>query len=279
MAFPRAIAIAEVAWSQQDHRNWDDFIIRMENQFPRLDNMGVKYSKGSFIVDITTQRENNRNLVVLSSEINGMETRYTIDGSDPVITSTLYNTPFELAKTGIIKAALFKKGKIAGSVNQREILVNKASGKPVTIIKPYSFKYPGTGDQAMTDGLTGTNDFKSGWQGYEGTHMEFTVDLLQPTKISSIKMNFVKSPAEWVLFPTEVVFSTSMDGNKWKKLDATKFDATSPSKREIKTAANNFPEMEIRYIKVTATSPIVLPDWHEYGGEPCWIFADELVVE
>jgi hexosaminidase len=279
MAFPRAIAMAEVAWSQQDHRNWDDFIIRMENQFPRLDNMNVKYSKGSFIVDITTMRENNRNLVVLSSETNGMEIRYTIDGSDPIITSALYNTPFELAKTGIVKAALFKKGKIAGSVNQREISVNKASGKPVTIIKPYSFKYPGTGDQAMTDGLTGTNNFKSGWQGYEGTHMEFTVDLLQPTKISSIKLNFVKSPAEWVLFPTEVVFSISSDGNKWKKLDATKFDASSPSQREIETAANKFQETEVRYIKVSATSPKVLPDWHEYGGEPCWIFADELVVE
>jgi hexosaminidase len=38
-AFPRAIALAEVAWSQQERRNWDDFINRMDNQFPRLDNL------------------------------------------------------------------------------------------------------------------------------------------------------------------------------------------------------------------------------------------------
>jgi len=131
----------------------------------------------------------------------------------------------------------------------------------------------------MTDGLTGTNSYKSGWQGYEGTDMEFTVDLLQHTKISSIKLNFVKNPKDWVLFPTEVIFSTSMDGNKWKKLEANKFDATSPSQKEVKSATSNFQETEVRYIKVTANSPKVLPDWHEYKGEPCWIFADELVVE
>lgn len=278
-AFPRAVALAEVAWSQQDRRNWDDFLNRMDNQFPRLDNLGVKYSKGSFIADFSMIRDKNRNLAVLSSETKGMEIRYTIDGSEPLTSSILYTEPFELRESAIVKAALFNKGRIAGSVNQREINVNKASGKPVTIIKPYSFKYPGTGDQAMTDGLTGTNAYKSGWQGYEGTDMEFTVDLLQPTKISSVKLNFVKSPPDWVLFPTEVQYSVSTDGKTWKNLETTKFETNSLSKKEIKAAESNFPETEVRYIKVTATSPKVLPEWHEYKGQPCWIFADELIVE
>jgi len=279
MAFPRAIAIAEIAWSHQNRRNWDDFIARMDQQFPRLDYMGVKYSKGSFAVDISTQRDRYRNLVVLSSETYKMEIRFTTDGSDPSINSAVYTEPFELTKSTLVKAALFSKGKIAGRVNQCDINVNKASGKPVTIIKPYSFKYPGTGDQAMTDGLLGTNSYKSGWQGYEGSDIEFTVDLLQPTKISSVKLNFVKSPSDWVLYPTEVVFSTSLDGKNWKNMQPTKFDALSPSQKEIKAAINNFPETDFRYVKVTATSPKVLPDWHEYKGKPCWIFCDELVVE
>jgi len=278
-AFPRAIALAEVAWSQPNRKNWDDFITRMDNQFPRLDYLGVNYSKGSYIVDPTTQRDENRNLVVLNSEIRGMEIRYTLDGNDPVSTSMLYTEPFELTSSAIVKAALFNKGKIAGNVNQRNILVNKASGKPVTIIKPYSFKYPGTGDQAMTDGLAGTNSYKSGWQGYEGTDMEFIVDLLQPTKISSVNLNFVKNPSDWVLFPTKVVFSTSKDCKTWKELITTRFDTSSQSGREIKAAGGKFPEMEVRYIKVAATSPRVLPTWHEYKGKPCWIFADELIVE
>ncbi len=278
-AFPRAIALAEVAWSQQDRRNWDNFINRMDNQFPRLDYLDVKYSKGSFIVDLSTLRDNNRNLVVMISETKGMEIRYTIDGSDPVITSELYSEPFKLTKSAVVKAALFSKGKIAGSINQREITVDKASGKPVTIIKPYSFKYPGTGDQAMTDGLTGTNSYKSGWQGYEGSDMEFVVDLLLAQKISSVQLNFVKNPTDWVLFPTEVNFSISLDGNTWKNLGSIKFDAASPGNREIKTAESKCADTETRFIKVNAVSPKFLPVWHEYKGQPCWIFADELIVE
>lgn len=279
MAFPRMIALAEVAWSQQNRRDWNDFISRMDNQFPRLDYLDVKYSKGSFAVDISTLRDNNRNLVVLSKETNKMGIRYTLDGSNPNASSSLYYKPFELSQSALVKAALFDNDKIAGNINQREIVVCKASGKPVTIIKPYSFKYPGNSDQAMTDGLTGTDSYKSGWQGYEGTDMEFMVDLLQPAKISSVKLNFVKNPADWVLFPTEVIFSLSLDGKTWKKLKSTKFDASSPSEKEIKTAANTFPETEVRFIKATATSPKVLPKWHEYKGAPCWIFADELIVE
>ncbi len=278
-AFPRALALAEVAWSQQNRRNWDDFLDRLDFQFAQLDNMGVKYSLGSRNVDITTKRDANRNLVVLSSETKGTEIRYTLDGSDPVPASTLYTAPFELKNTANVKTALFSRGKISGNVNQCEINVNLASGKPVTLLKPYSFKYPGTGDQAMTDGLSGTGTYKSGWQGYEGADMEFMVDLLQPTRISSMKLNFVKNPGDWVLFPEEVIFSVSTDGNSWKQVESIKFDANSPSGRELKTALSRFTPTEVRFIKVSATSPKVLPSWHEYKGEPCWIFADELIVE
>jgi hexosaminidase len=279
MTFPRAIAMAEIGWSQQNRRDWNDFIIRMDNQFPRLDNLKVNYSKGSFVADFAVQWKNNRNFMVLSSETKGMEIRYTIDGSDPVSTSLLYKEPFPLNETAVVKAALFNNGKIAGSVNQREINVNKASGKPVTIIKPYSFKYPGSGDQAMTDGLTGTNSYKSGWQGYEGTDMELYVDLLEPTKIKTIKMNFVKNPPDWVLFPQEVIFSTSMDGKTWQALKSINFEAGAPTTKEIQAAVSTTSEKEVRFIKVTAQSPKILPEWHEYKGQPCWIFADELIVE
>jgi len=278
-ALPRAIALAEVAWSQQNRRNWDDFNIRMDKQFPRLDCLGIKYSKGSFTVDITTQRNNNQNLVVMSSEIKGLEIRYSLDEKDPTIDSYLYSQPFEIGSTCMVKAALFNNGKISGNISQKEILVNKASGKPVTLNKPYSFKYPGTGDQAMTDGLTGTSSYKSGWQGYEGTDMEFTVDLLQPTKTSSLSLNFVKNPSDWVLFPEVVDFSVSLDGITWTSCGTMKFDASTPGKRELKAAESTFPETDIRFVKVTANSPKVLPGWHEYAGQPCWIFADELIVK
>jgi len=45
MALPRMCALAEVAWSQQDQRNLDDFLTRMEAHYNRLDLMGVHYCR------------------------------------------------------------------------------------------------------------------------------------------------------------------------------------------------------------------------------------------
>jgi hexosaminidase len=46
MIFPRLCALAEVAWSPQTSRNWEDFTRRLQTQFQRFDQLGVNYRKG-----------------------------------------------------------------------------------------------------------------------------------------------------------------------------------------------------------------------------------------
>jgi hexosaminidase len=43
MMFPRACALAEVCWSPESSRNWDDFMRRLQVQAVRFDQMGVNY--------------------------------------------------------------------------------------------------------------------------------------------------------------------------------------------------------------------------------------------
>lgn len=45
MAFPRIICYAEIGWTQENKRNWDDFNKRLSLQGPRLDAMDVNYYK------------------------------------------------------------------------------------------------------------------------------------------------------------------------------------------------------------------------------------------
>jgi len=47
MVFPRLSAIAEVTWSPQAARNWEDFTRRLATQFQRFDQLGVNYRKGT----------------------------------------------------------------------------------------------------------------------------------------------------------------------------------------------------------------------------------------
>ena len=41
--FPRLCALAEVAWSPKDRRNWEDFQARLQKHYHRLDALGVTY--------------------------------------------------------------------------------------------------------------------------------------------------------------------------------------------------------------------------------------------
>jgi hexosaminidase len=45
MAFPRLPAVAEVAWSRQDRRHWDDFARRLGAQAPRWQALGVNFHR------------------------------------------------------------------------------------------------------------------------------------------------------------------------------------------------------------------------------------------
>lgn len=43
MVFPRALALAEKAWTPRDQQRWDDFLPRLQAHLKRLDAMGIQY--------------------------------------------------------------------------------------------------------------------------------------------------------------------------------------------------------------------------------------------
>jgi hexosaminidase len=47
LVFPRLSALAEVTWSPQASRNWEDFTRRLQTQCQRFDQLGVSYRKGT----------------------------------------------------------------------------------------------------------------------------------------------------------------------------------------------------------------------------------------
>jgi hexosaminidase len=49
MAFPRLIAIAEIAWTRQDGRKWDDFRARLGAHGPRLTALGINFYRAASV--------------------------------------------------------------------------------------------------------------------------------------------------------------------------------------------------------------------------------------
>lgn len=84
MTWPRSLALAEVYWSPRSKRNWDNFIERLEAQYPRMDAAGIKYARSAYNAIAIPARDNNGVLTVsLSTEIKGLDIYYTFDNSDP----------------------------------------------------------------------------------------------------------------------------------------------------------------------------------------------------
>lgn len=121
MTWPRAMALAETFWSPQDRKNWDDFIIRMESHFTRLDQAQVKYSRSAFdpIIEKTVGADSSVQ-IKLSTEIDSLNIYYSFDDTDPDKYYPRYQGQPLAVPLGaaIIKAITYQDGKPVG----REII-------------------------------------------------------------------------------------------------------------------------------------------------------------
>jgi hexosaminidase len=102
--FPRLCALAEVAWSPKEQRNWDDFSRRMRTHYRRLDALGVAY----YLAPPECISENrvftDSIEVVLDDPLDVGRIHYTLDGTDPTTDSRKYMGPITLNETTCVKA-------------------------------------------------------------------------------------------------------------------------------------------------------------------------------
>ncbi|HEX4851273.1 MAG TPA: family 20 glycosylhydrolase, partial [Puia sp.] len=118
MVWPRGLALAEVYWSPKTSRNWDRFIEKMEDQFPRLDAAGIKYARSAYNVIYTPvkTKDSRSYLLKMSTEIKGLDIFYTFDGTNPDPYYPKYNgepISFPVGATQIT-ANTFRNGKMVG---------------------------------------------------------------------------------------------------------------------------------------------------------------------
>ena len=100
MAFPRALALAEVAWSPRQDRDRDAFAARLPHHFARLDALDVHYRvpppgglRDSLTLDDSVT-------VRMDHPVPGTVIRYTTDGRPPSPASAAYEEPFTLQVDG-----------------------------------------------------------------------------------------------------------------------------------------------------------------------------------
>jgi len=281
MLFPRMFAISEVAWSLQENREFNDFTIRLEKAFKRLEAMKVNYATSAYNVSVATSinQEVVGIQIGLLTEIES-DIRFTTDGTEPDLNSTLYENSFNIKETTLIKAKVFKNNKVFGTLTEKEIKIHKAAGKKVSILSPVSERYS-NGEYGLTDCLRGREDFANGrWLGIEGDDFEAIIDLEEKTTLNSITTSFLHDTKPWIFLPKHIEMSISEDGKSYTKImerdNSVELNKNGKYVKEIKCDANN---LQTRFIKIKAKNIKECPDWHQGAGGKAWLFIDEIIVE
>ena len=281
MSVPRMTALAEVVWTPADIRNWSGFRERLKTQFKRFDLMKVNYSKGSWKVDILPSMENGVFKVILESEQPDYNIHFTIDGSDPSNNSPVYKEPLQINQSAMIKAGIFVEGQLKEYFTKKELLFHKGLGKTGKLTEQPGKNYYANGVLSLTDGLKGSNNFRDGyWMGFEGTDMDFEVDLGQEIQITSVQTSFYQNTGSWIFMPLKVQFVVyDNDHNQIamaERIPETTIEAKGTVIEDISSAFEN---IKGRFIKVHAVNMKTCPEWHEGAGSKAWIFTDEIVVQ
>ncbi len=283
MLFPRTAALAEVVWSTQGKRIWEDFAARMERQFSRYDAAGIHYARSAFNVNVKSAfiKEKKRIAVRLDTELPQPVIRYTLNNKKPNSKSALYTDLILIEKTTMLKAGAFTGKKLVSPIREEKFTIHKATGKEVAIKYSYSEQYSGGGDHALIDSLRGSKNHRNGfWQGYEKKDLEVIIDLGKVMKIKRITSSFLHNIGSRIFLPTDVEYSVSENGKNFKAGVSLKND-DSPriSDRIIKKFSGKIKKVKTRYIKVHAKNIGLCPDWHFSPGERAWLFIDEIIIE
>ncbi len=111
MAYPRATALAEVGWTNQENKNWDDFTFRLEKHFKRFDLIGVNYFDKIVMPSASVNKVEFLTSETLSLKNNAIGTTiyYTTDGSEPTQQSAVYSEPLTISEEGVVKATAIKE--------------------------------------------------------------------------------------------------------------------------------------------------------------------------
>ena len=272
MLFPRLLALAEISWTTDNLKNWDNFINRTQAFMKRLDVMKVNYARSMYQVVPTVENQKGNIFLKLDCEVPNADIRYAL-GDTPIEKATKYHQPIALNRSTTFKATVFS-GKATNTITTGEVTFHKAIDKKVSYSPLYHKSYQGQGEATLTNIIRGTKNFHDGqWLGWLGDDVTLTLDLEQATEVREVRIGAMDAQASGIYFPVEFIVSLSNDGKNYREVATHNEPCVVRGKATLKDFVLKFSPTEARYIKLTLKNVKTPPK----GGD-AWLFIDEILV-
>jgi len=279
MYFPRSVALAEVAWSQ-NKQPYNQFVARLLNYLKRLAEHQVNYSTHLFDIKINaiTDSVTRQLKAVVEGIPDGYDIYYTTDGSMPAAISAKYTVPLTINGNVNLNVGIIYNGLLVDDV-QKTFSINKATGQPSFLKTPPSRYYNKGGNHAWNNGIVGSdNRYNDGeWLGWSGQDFEGTVDLGTTQDINVVTARFFNKLSDWIYMPQWVTVSVSDDGINFTEVAKnTNFQTNKDGLQVLKIGLN---AIKGRYVKIIAKCAGAIPKGNNGEGNSAWLFVDEIKVE
>lgn len=275
LLFPRLAAVAEVAWTQPDKKDWALFLKGMDRYNEHLAEKGIVYARSMYNIQHKVTPENGVLQVKLECIRPDVEIRYTVDGSEPTASSSLYTDSLTVTAAQTVKSATFAQGEQMGQTLVLPIAWNKATGKPILGNKP--------NEKLMTNGVRGSlkyTDFE--WCCWEKSdHISFTIDLLQKEKLSTFTIGCITNYGMAVHKPKSIRIAVSDDNESYREIAGLHFTAEEIFREGafIENFSVDMKGTEAKYVRVTAEGAGACPADHVRPGQEARVYFDEIRIE
>ena len=268
MMFPRALAVAEIGWTPQEKRDWQDFKPRVNAHIPVLQQMGLNpfplSNELEFDMVVDTIQKEIR--VTMDAEKYPVEIHYTTDGSTPTASSPIYQEPIVVKDSAKIVAGIFVNGQLQDRVSEQRVDYHKGIGKSIRFNSRLYPGYMAGGINAIINGCRGGLTYlDQRWQGYTD-NLDCVIDLGEVMDLHQVSSKWMQLTGPGVYQPEKVEVLTSEDGKNFTSQGV--IPTTIPQdKSDLTFQEYTFQgNWKARYVQLTAQNP------------KGFIFVDEIVI-
>ena len=281
MVYPRALALAEVVWTPQELRDYDDFVRRLIPHLEKLKEEGVNVAMHLGDISVKIENTGTGMKFYLKNSLPESDIYYTLDGTKPDTHAKKYKKPLFINTDLTLKAVSYYKGKKMGPVFTRKVKMHKAAGKKMTLLSKPSKRYSKGGENAPVNGVLGSNKRYADdqWLGFQGKDFEGIIDFGNIVPVRKITMRFYNYPGSWIHPPKEIEVFASNDKVNFKPVGAFRINLTKKSSKILTVPVRLLKRVDTRYIKVKITRHGIIEEGKPGAGHEAWLFVDEIVVD
>lgn len=280
MLLPRLAALSEVQWCQPDVKDWNRFIgnFRSDRIYSEME---YAFCKQIFGVTASYAVDPDQGSVMMTLTTQGdAPIRYTLDGSDPTVSGSLYKGPVAIGGSCTFKAAVLREG-MQTPVYSRKFEFSKATGRRSMLHTAPTLKYTYGGVSLLVDGYHGGPVYSNGaWVGFLNEPLDMTIDMQGSEPYSTVTVESLVEKGEWVFPPSAIEVYLSDDGENYTQAAVVSAEQeTAESPDGVKRFEASFDRTSARYLRVVAKTVDPIPAWHGAAGEKAHMFVDEIIVE